>query len=151
MNKWHWVLEFIGNAWGTLSLGIFTFLFSGIALVGVTTFGSIFGEPWVLYLLALWGIFLTERLSDDWFRMWENKEKHDDWYWPLEFGGHVISVLGLAWMIMVHATVQALGHHAFNEPNSWILWSEIPGLGLMYIANAINWFNDIRRFRQGKI
>ena len=149
MSKWYWLMEFAGNAVGTLSLGIFTFLFSGIALVGSATFGSVFGELWVLYLIALFSLLRAERLSDDWLRLLKNNEKHGDWYWPLEFTGHVVAVLGLFWMIMVHATVQAQGHHVFNEPNSWILWSEIPVLAAMWLANALNWFNDIRRFREG--
>ena len=150
MNKWHWLLEFGGNAVGTLSLGIFAFLFSGIVLVGATTFGSIFGETWVLYLLALWGIFLAERFSDDLFRFGYKDEKHSNWYWPLEFSGHVVSVLGLAWLIMVHATVNTQGYHTFNEPNNWILWSEILVLPLMAAAISLNWFNDIRRFSKEK-
>ena len=152
MNKWHWVLELAGNATGTLSLGIFTFLLGGIAIAKTTTFGSIFGEPWVLYLLCLWGIALTERFSDDLFRFggWGKiKEPHGNWYWPLEFSGHAISVIGLGWMIIVNVTAQIQGYHTFYEPDSLILWPEILALVVMWAANALNWFNDIRRSRQG--
>lgn len=150
MNKWYWLLEFGGNAVTTLAIGIFAFLFSGIALAGSATFGSMFGQLWVLYILGLWGILLAERLSDDIYRYAYANEKHGGWYWLLEFAGDVVMVLGLAWMLMVNATVQTQGYHGFNEPNSWILWSEIPVLVAMGVAVALNWVNDIIRFRKGK-
>ncbi len=148
MSKWYWIQEFGGNAVATIAIGIFTFLFAGIAIAGSATFGGVFGHWLMLPLLILWGILLAGRFADDFFRYWNNAKQQGGW--ALEFTGDAVMLLGLFWMILVIATVKTQGYHAFNEPNSWILWSEIPALAAMGVAVSLNWVNDIIRFRKEK-